>query len=234
MDFKSFLSSFKLHFAQTSVAEKLRSGLAGGLAILLLTLALHFLPQAGFPLFIVASMAASATLLYATPHSPLAQPWNLVGGHLVSALAGLICSALIPEPAMAAGVAVGSAILLMEFMNCLHPPSAATALMMTLVNSQFHDMNWKWAMVIVAINTGISLLLALVINNLLPGRRYPMRVMPVQTAPKPALFLSLELTDIEWALKKMDSVIDVSEEDLAEIYNLASQRAQARTSGTTN
>jgi len=28
-------------------------------------------------------MAASATLLYATPHSPLAQPWNLVGGHLV-------------------------------------------------------------------------------------------------------------------------------------------------------
>jgi CBS domain-containing membrane protein len=234
MDFKSYLSSFKLHFAQTSVTEKLRSGIAGGLAILLLTLALHFLPEAGFPLFIVASMAASATLLYATPHSPLAQPWNLVGGHLVSALAGLACSALIPEPALAAGAAVGFAILLMEFLNCLHPPSAATALMMTLVNSQFHDMGWQWAMVIVAVNTGISLLLALLINNMIPGRRYPMRVMPAPAAPKPAPRISLELTDIEWALKKMDSVIDVSEEDLAIIYDLASQRAQARTSGATN
>jgi CBS-domain-containing membrane protein len=87
MDFKSFLQSFKPHVAQTSFPEKLRSGLAGGIAILLLALALHYLPQAGFPLLIVSSMAASATLLYATPHSPLAQPWNLVGGHLEWALA---------------------------------------------------------------------------------------------------------------------------------------------------
>lgn len=229
MDIRSFLSSFNIHIAQTSAAEKLHSGLAGGIAILLLMLALHYLPQAAHPLFIVTSMAASATLLYATPHSPLAQPWNLVGGHLVSALAGLLCSLLIPEPALAAGAAVGSAILLMEFLRCLHPPSASTALMMVLVNSQFHDMGWQWAMYLVAINAGISLLLALVINNLLPGRRYPMRALPEQTPPKPAPFISLELTDLEWALEQMDSVIDVSEEDLGEIYKLALERAQSRT-----
>lgn len=230
MDIKPFLQSFKPHLSQTSVAEKLRSGLAGGLAILLLVLALHYLPQTGFPLFIVSSMASSATLLYATPHSPLAQPWNLVGGHLVSALAGLACGALIPEPSLAAGAAVGAAILLMEFLNCLHPPSAATALVMVLGNSQFHDLGWHWAIVIVAVNTCISLLLVLVINNLLPGRRYPMRALPDRTLPKPA-FSSLEQSDLEWALKQMDSVIDVSEEDLAEIYKLALLRAQLRTSG---
>lgn len=231
MDIKSFLSSFKIHIGQTSPAEKLFSGLAGGIAILLLMLVLHHLPQGSHSVFIVASMAASATLLYATPHSPLAQPWNLVGGHLVSALAGLLCSLLIPEPTLAAGAAVGSAILVMEFLRCLHPPSAATALMMVLANSQFHDMGWQWAVYIVAINAGISLLLALAINNLLPGRRYPMRAMPEQAQPKPAPFISLEQDDLEWALQQLDSVIDVSEEDLAEIYRLALQHAQTRTEG---
>lgn len=228
MNIKSFLLSFKPHHSQTSVAEKIRSGLSGGIAILLLMLALNYLPQAGFPRLIVTSMAASVTLLYATPHSPMTQPWNLVGGHLVSALAGLLCSLLIPEPALATGAAVGSAILLMQFLNCLHPPGAATALMMVLTTSQFHHMGWQEAMCIVAINAGITLALALVINNLLPGRHYPMHAQPNQAPPKPSPFIALEPTDFEWALKQMDSEIDVSEEDLAEIYILALQRAKAR------
>jgi CBS-domain-containing membrane protein len=228
MNIKSFLLTFKPHLSQTSTAEKLRSGLAGGIAILLLTLALHALPHDGFPLLIVASMAASATLLYATPHSPLAQPWNLVGGHLVSALAGLACSALIADPTLAAGAAVGSAILLMELLSCLHPPSAATALMMVLGSSQLHDMNWQWAFAIVAVNVGISLLLALVINNLLPGRRYPMHALQGQTRPKPSPFITLEQTDIELALQQMNSEVDVSQAVLAEIYKLALQQAQIR------
>jgi CBS-domain-containing membrane protein len=229
MNIKPFLLSFKPHAAQTSIAEKLRSGFAGGIAILLLTLTMHYLPQAGFPLLIVSSMASSAALLYATPHSPLAQPWNLVGGHLVSALAGLACGALIPETTLAAGAAVGSAILLMEFLSCLHPPSAATALMMVLGISRFHEMNWQWAITIVAINVGISLLLALVINNLLPGRHYPMYALHNQPPPKPAPFIALEQTDFKWALKQMDSEIEVSEEYLVEIYRLALQQARTRT-----
>jgi CBS domain-containing membrane protein len=231
MDIKSFLLSFKPHSTQTSPGEKTRSGIAGGVAILLLMLALHYLPQTGVHLIIVASMAASVMLLYATPHSPLTQPWNLVGGHLVSALVGLLCSMFIPEPAVAAGIAVGSSILLMEFLNCLHPPGAATALLLVLVNSQLHDMDWQSALYIVAINAGITLVLALIINNLLPGRRYPMRVVP-HPHPKPAPGIAPEQSDLEWALRQLDSVIDVSEEDLLEIYELAQQRALARTQGT--
>lgn len=232
MNIKSFLTSSGLHVGETSAAEKLRSGLAGGIAVLVLMLALHYLPQTTHSLFIVASMAASATLLYAMPHSPLAQPWNLVGGHLVSALAGVLCGMLIPSPSLAAGAAVGSSILLMEFLRCLHPPSAATALMMVLGSSQLHDTGWQWAVYIVAINTALSLLLALAINNLLPGRRYPMRAVPEQTPPKPAPFISLEQDDLEWALQQLDSMIDVSEEDLAEIYKLALQHAQTRIEAT--
>lgn len=228
MDIKTYLHSFKPHLIQTSFAEKLRSGAGGGSAILLLVLALHYLPQTGWQWLIVTSMAASATLLYATPHSPLAQPWNLVGGHLVSALAGLACGALVPDPALAAGAAVGSAILLMQLLNCLHPPGGATALLMVLAGSPFLDMGWPVALLIVAANSGISLLLALAINNLLPGRTYPMQPVPAPAPPKPAPFIALEPADLEWALEQMDSVIDVSEEDLAEIYQLALQQAQLR------
>ena len=230
MDIKSFLLSFKPHSTQTSRGEKFRSGIAGGISILLLILALQDLPQTGIHLVIVASMAASVTLLYATPHSPLTQPWNLVGGHLVSALVGLLCSVLIPEPAVAAGAAVGLSILVMEFLNCLHPPGAATALLLVLVNSQLHDMGWRSALYIVAINVGISLVLALIINNLLPGRRYPMRAVP-HLHPKPAPCIAPEQSDLEWALQQLDSVIDVSEEDLLEIFELAQQRALTRSQG---
>lgn len=228
MDSRSFFASFRPHPLQTSFAEKLRSALAGGGAILLLTLALQHLPQTLFPMLIVASMAASATLLYATPHSPLSQPWNLVGGHVVSAIAGLLCSVLIPDPTIAAGAAVGFAILAMQLLSCLHPPSAATALMMVLGSSQFHVMQWQWALAIVAINAGISLLLALAINNLLPGRHYPVQALPAPPPPKPAPFITLEPEDLRHALEQMESVIDVSEEDLAEIYRLALQNAQQR------
>ncbi len=230
MDIKSFLVSFKPHSTLTSPGEKVRSGIAGGVAILLLMLALQYLPQTGLHLIIVASMAASVTLLYATPHSPLTQPWNLVGGHLVSAFVGQLCSMLIPAPTVAAGAAVGSSILVMEFLNCLHPPGAATALLMVLANSQLHSIGWQWSIYIVTVNAGVLLVLALVLNNLLPGRRYPMRVVP-HPHPKPAPCIAPEQSDLEWALQQLDSVIDVSEEDLLEIYELAQQRALARSQG---
>ncbi len=46
--------------------------------------------------------------------------------------------------------------------------------------------------------------------------------------PKPGPFIALEQRDLEWALVQMKGVIDVSEEDLAEIYKLALRRAQER------
>ena len=173
MNLSTFLRSFMPHGTPIPIAEKMRSGLAGGMATLLLALALHYLPQHGYPLLLLGSMAASAVLLFAAPHSPFSQPWNLVGGHFVSAIAGWTCSLFITDPAIAAGVAVGAAIFLMYVLNCLHPPGAATALTLVLAGTQFHGMGWQWVTWIVIANAGISLLLALIINNVIPGRHYP-------------------------------------------------------------
>lgn len=221
------LRSFMPHPSPVGLAEKIRSGIAGGSAILLLALALHYLPLGDYPLVMLGSMAASAVLLFAVPHSPLAQPWNLVGGHLISALAGWVCILFIHDPFIAAGVAVGAAIFLMHYFNCLHPPGAATALTLVLSSAQFQHSGWQWTLLVVAVNTIISLLLALLINNMLPGRRYPLQQV-VQTPPKPGPFITLEQRDLEAALAQMKDVIDVSEEDLAKIYGLALLHAQER------
>jgi len=222
--------SFKPHPLPATFAEKLRSGVAGGLGIFLLAWALHFLPQPQFPLLLLGSMAASAVLLYALPHSPLAQPWNLVGGHLVSALCGWLSMAYLNDPLLAAGVAVGAAIFLMYMLNCLHPPGAATALTLVLGAAQFQQMGFLWTASIVTANAGISLLLALLLNNALPRRRYP-QMPATQTRAKPSpseVIIIPEQDDLEWVLSHQDSVLDISIEDLSEVYWLAQQRAQAR------
>ena len=230
MDFKEFILSFKVHIAPISFIEKVRNGLIGGVAILFLGLALKYLPQFDYPLVMLGSIAASAVLLFAAPHSPMAQPWPLLGGHVISALAGWACSYLVGTPVLAAGCAVGLAIFLMHYLNCLHPPGAATALSLVLFSSQFHPMGWPWVMCIVLANALISLVLALLINNFIPGRHYPMRHTPppvIQTNTQPR-YIQLEIADIEQALTQMDGVIDVSEEDLLDIYERAIEQARNR------
>ncbi|MBK9160439.1 MAG: HPP family protein [Nitrosomonadales bacterium] len=227
MDIKNTIKSFRPNSLPASFAEKARSGFAGGLAIFLLAWALYHLPQPEYPLLLLGSMAASAVLLFAVPHSPLAQPWNLIGGHFVSALAGWTAIHLVADPVTAAGVAVGSAIFLMYLLNCLHPPGAATALTLVLGAPQFQQMGWHWVALIVAANAGIFLLLALIINNSLPQRRYPaMSAKP--PPPLPETTIIPEQEDLEWALGRMDSMIDINIEDLNSIYAAAHEHAQSR------
>ncbi len=73
-------------------------------------------------------MGASAVLLFAAPASPLAQPWSIVVGNGVSALMGVLSASLVPDPALAAALAVMLAIAAMFLTRSLHPPGGAVAL----------------------------------------------------------------------------------------------------------
>ncbi len=231
MGYQEWFASFKPGFDPVPVREKLRSSMAAFAGILLLGVALQLLSQAGYPLSLMASMAAAAVLLFAVPHSPMAQPWSLVGGNLLSGMVGWACSLLIPDPVLAAACAVGMAVLVMHLLHCLHPPGGATALIMVLGAGEFHQHGWQWAASIVLANTLLFLLLVLIINNLIPGRRYPQRHASTARASSPHVVGSptqLETGDVEWALTQMNGVIDVSEADLLEIYRLAAEKALGR------
>lgn len=77
---------------------------------------------------ILASTGATAILVFGMPHVPASQPWNIVGGHLVSAFVGVTCYILIPAEILAAAIAIPLAMFAMHSLRCMHPPGGATAI----------------------------------------------------------------------------------------------------------
>jgi CBS domain-containing membrane protein len=226
MSLDNWFESFKPRFDPVSFREKFSSAAAAMFAMLLLGEMLRFLPEQGHPLILFASMAAASVLLYAAPHSPMGQPWPLLVGNLLSGAVGLLVSVLIPDPIVAAACAVGLSILVMSLTHSLHPPGAATAMIMVLNAGQIHLNGWQWAAAAVMGNAVLSLFLAIIINNLIHLGRYPAH----HHHPHAAVVLSdqLAVQDIEWALGKMEGVVDVDEEDLLEIYRLANEHARKK------
>lgn len=123
---------------------------------------------------LLGSFGASAVLLYGAPRSPLAQPRNVLGGHVVSALVGVICWKLFSTvPGFAQAMAVASAIALMHLTRTLHPPGGATALIATLGSTEVQDLGFWFVLVPAAVGPLFLLLVALLVNNLPRSRRYP-------------------------------------------------------------
>jgi CBS domain-containing membrane protein len=183
----------------------------------------------------VAPMGASAVLLFALPSSPLAQPWSIIGGNLVSALIGITCAKLISNPALAAGVAAGLAIGAMISLRCLHPPSGAVALTAVLGGRSVIASGYHFALHPVAVNSVFLVAAALVFNNLL-RRRYPHPVAGHKSHhqtgdPRPGERLGFTRADLDETLKTYDEMLDINEDDLEEILLQAESRAFQRRSG---
>ena len=220
-----------------STGEKLRSVLASFIAILLVNYVSNlFVSGVGLP-FLVASMGASAVLLFALSHSPLSQPWPLIGGNIFSALVAVTCAIYIPNLIVAAAVSVAVSMLIMQFLRCLHPPGGALALLPLLGDKSIHELGYRFVLEPVGLNLLILLTLGFIINNLLPGRRYPARAVPVRDNihkhkdPGSLDRLGINQSDVHNALKQMDTFLDVSEADLNTVYKMAGMQAYRRKMG---
>jgi CBS-domain-containing membrane protein len=132
-----------------------------------------FLEQTDLVL-IIGSFGASAVLIYGATKSPLAQPRNLMGGHIISALIGVTAVKLLfPHLWLAAALAVSVSIAVMHLTKTLHPPGGATALIAVIGGPKIHHLGYLYALLPVAAGALIMLAVALVVNNLAPTRRYP-------------------------------------------------------------
>lgn len=182
---------------------------------------------------VLASMGASTFLLFVVPNSPMAQPWPMLGGHLIAAVCGVLAASHVPAASLALALAIGLAVLLMYLFKALHPPAAATAIIAVLGGEVVGDAGWQFVYQIVIVNAGILLLLAIVLNKLIPGRNYP---TAHQHHPHHQQFISephavnipLSQADFSHALGQMDTVIDISEEDLLDLYEFALEHAETR------
>ena len=123
---------------------------------------------------LISSFGASAVLVYGAIHSPLAQPRNLVGGHVISALVGVACARFFGDTTwLAASMAVSLAIVAMLWTRTLHPPGGATALVAVIGGTKIHDLGVMYAFVPAGAGAVVLLIVALLVNNLSHTRKYP-------------------------------------------------------------
>jgi CBS domain-containing membrane protein len=176
---------------------------------------------------IVAPIGASAVLVFAVPSSPLAQPWSVIGGNVLSALVGVAAAQTIPNLAAAAGIAVGGAILVMSLFRCLHPPGGAAALTAVIGGHSIHAAGFGFALLPVGLNS-IALVALAMLYHRLTGHNYPHRATPAVAAEQVLQAAGFHLEDVDKALEDMDESFDISREDLDLLLSRAELHAISR------
>jgi CBS-domain-containing membrane protein len=122
----------------------------------------------------IGSFGASAVLVFGAVRSPLAQPRNVIGGHVLSALVGVVAWKLLQaDPWLAQAVAVATAIALMHATRTLHPPGGATALIAVIGSEEIHRLGFLYVLVPATVGPLILVAVGLLVNNIVPSRRYP-------------------------------------------------------------
>lgn len=159
---------------RVSVAEIFWSWLGAFLGIGVVA-ALNFLVLDDTDLvMIIGSFGASAVLIYGAIKSPLAQPRNLLGGHMISAIIGVGCYKLFPDQLwLASALAVATAIAVMHATKTLHPPGGATALIAVIGTTKVHNLGYLYVLIPVGAGALVMLIIALLVNNIPEKRKYP-------------------------------------------------------------
>jgi CBS domain-containing membrane protein len=215
--------------------EQLRAA-ACALAALALTTWLSVTLLGGAGMWLVASMGATAVLLFCVPAGPMSQPWAVMGGNIVSALVGVACVKLGGAGLWMAPLAGALAIAAMFALRCLHPPGGAVALTAVLAGPSVHALGFEFVLLPVALNAALMVGMALVVNNL-TGRRYPhAQRSPLENLhathdAAPTARLGFQRDDLDAVLKQYGQVLDVSRDDLENIILATEAHAYERRFG---
>lgn len=181
--------------------------------------------------WLVAPIGASAVLVFAVPAWPLAQPWAVVGGNFFSGLVGLAIGARVGDPLLAAGVAVGLAIILMSLLKCLHPPGGAVALM-TAIMANKNGTPLTFAFAPAGLNSAFLVMLGWVFHRF-SAHAYPHLPAPApvnvhETRDPAPLARDFEPEDIDAALAEFHESYDIARSDLELLLRAVEGRRLSR------
>ena len=171
--------------------------------------------------WLIAPMGASTVLLFAVPASPFAQPWPVMGGHLVAAALGLGLAPLALDPVLAIALTVGLAVLCMGLLRCLHPPAGGTAVVMALGSPAIAAAGWSFLLTPIALNVA-SLLVAALGYHRATGHSYPHHAPP----PRPAPLADYDPATLDAVLEEWDEVLDIDREDLDAVIREVLRRSR--------
>lgn len=164
---KHYFSKFKTEAqspAHSGVHFSIYSGIGGFIAIATVAI----LSQQTSTPYLMAPFGATCVLAFGVPNSPLAQPRNIIGGHLISTLIGLVCLYLFGNHWYSLALGVGLSICLMQLSRTTHPPAGADPLVVILGAKSL-----SFVLNPVLSGAVIITLIALIFNNLSSKRKYP-------------------------------------------------------------
>ena len=221
-----WLRNFLPASVRIGYAEAFRMALGVALGLLITGVLSRWWGQSADSMWMVSSLGASAVLLFGMPASPMAQPWPVLVGTVLSALVGAAMQVLVPDTAVACALAVGLSVLLMVPLRCMHPPGAGFAAFVVLE----HINGVTLVVFPILFNVAVVLVCA-VIYNALTGRRYPHpqhSSKRARAAGGDGLFAS---EDLDAALQHYNQVLDISRADLEGLLHVAGRSAFNRNFG---
>ena len=118
-------------------------------------------------IWLIPPFGASMVLVMAVHESPLAKPKNILLGHILSALSGIIILYLIGDNFLALGIAVALAVFVMIVTDTIHPPAGANPIIVILTGQGI-----SFVLFPVAVGAFMLVVFAYLYNKLLK-RNYP-------------------------------------------------------------
>lgn len=119
-------------------------------------------------LLVLGSFGASCVLIFGFPDSPFSQPRNVLGGHFLASLVGLIFLVLLGSHWWSMALAAASGIAIMQLTRTVHPPAGSNPVIIMLTAP-----NWQFLITPTLAGAFLIVLVALFFNNIRQGRSYP-------------------------------------------------------------
>lgn len=231
-----FRALFSRWPSSISTREKILTPLITFIAILVVSQVGQHLVHPYQHLVMVASMGASALILFVMPNSPLAQPYPFVMGHVVPAAIGVVCANSIDSFYLAAALAVSASLFAMYLLNCLHPPGGAAALVPVIAHDE-HLLTLSYVIFPVLVNVMTMLLFTLIVHKWVLRKEYPVRPIARKDSqhqhedPSPLARMGINSSDLQAAMQNFNAYLDITENDLARLYSSAQHNAYVRKFG---
>lgn len=123
-------------------------------------------------MMLIAPFGASAVLLFAVPDSPLSQPANVIGGHLLATALALLMDAVLPDSLLATVFTVGLVVAAMSLFRLTHPPAGADPLVVMALHP-----GPEFLFMPVLVGTVSLVAIACTLHRLPPRRAYPLPLL---------------------------------------------------------
>lgn len=145
--------------------------LAGSGAMLCITILGGFSTLTPHSIWLMAPFGATMVILFGLPQSPLAQPKNIILGHILTTAIGLAIVSLIEVNPWSMGLAVGLAVSAMLLTNTTHPPAGANPLVVMLAGE-----SWSFLFMPVAVGSILIVIFGVLYHRMISGEAYPQKI----------------------------------------------------------